>query len=207
KMVDGDDDSFASEFVDSIILNDKDDSSNRLELRSHKDKLKIVDDDDDEEKKKDDKKDDDYNDDDDHNDRASIKDYVTGSLEVRNEEKQTPISITPRSPRIYLSLDKDISQELAVSTLPPPATSSKQSKLISKRYAHILGIIHRMCRRQVDGVLNDIVPKIASNATNDLINDNLLRIVGSVVQNEKEALQATVPALISQDFVVHAQDY
>ncbi|GJW86569.1 hypothetical protein Tco_0161909 [Tanacetum coccineum] len=151
------------------------------ELGSHKDKLKIVDDDD-EEKKKDDKKDDDYNDDDDHNDRASIKDYVTRSLEVRNEEKQTPISTILRSPRIYLSLDKDIFQELAVSTLPPPATSSKQSKPISKGVQ----------TPRVDGVLNDIVPKIASNATNDLINDNLLRIVGSVVQNEKEASQATM---------------
>nr|GEW18874.1 hypothetical protein [Tanacetum cinerariifolium] len=163
KMVDGDYDSYASEFFDSVFLNDEEDFGNRL---------------------------------------------CDGSLEVRNEEKQTLISTTPRSPRIELSLNKDISQELTVSTSPPQATSSKRSKPISMHYAHILGTVHMMCRRQgimmqqvqkkfvlnnefqnikerVNRVLNDNVPKIALNATNDLINDNLLRMVESARMKEK----------------------
>ncbi|GKE48916.1 hypothetical protein Tco_1480174 [Tanacetum coccineum] len=56
----------------------------------------------------------------------------------------------------------------------------------------------------VDKVLHDIVHKIASNATNDLIDENLPRVVTDGVKNEREASKATVPALISKEFIDHA---
>nr|GEU80577.1 putative ribonuclease H-like domain-containing protein [Tanacetum cinerariifolium] len=44
-------------------------------------------------------------------------------------------------------------------------------------------------QRKIDEVLHDIVPKIASNATNDLIDDNLPRIMDNAVQKEREYLK------------------
>ncbi|GJS77379.1 hypothetical protein Tco_0727260 [Tanacetum coccineum] len=215
KMVDKDDDFDATKFDDSIYLNDEEDTSDRIELVSHKDKPESVDNDDDAEEKKDDKKDDNNNDDD-HTDHASIKVHVTVVRRLGKRRCRHPF-LHP-SPRIDLSSNMDINQELTASTSLPPATLSKQSKPISKRYAHILGAIHKMCRRQgimmqqmqkkfvtnrefqdikerVDGVLNDIVPKIALNATNDLIRDNLPGIVATAVMKEREALQATTNVL------------
>ncbi|GJZ13391.1 hypothetical protein Tco_0548621 [Tanacetum coccineum] len=59
-------------------------------------------------------------------------------------------------------------------------------------------------KERVDEVIHDIVPKIASNATNDLIEDNLSRIVANAVKKDRESSQAVIPALISQGFDVHA---
>ncbi|GKA62890.1 hypothetical protein Tco_0762409 [Tanacetum coccineum] len=51
----------------------------------------------------DDKKDDN----DDHTDHALVRSEVSGSLETRNEQIQTPIPLPPRSPRTNLSSDKE----------------------------------------------------------------------------------------------------
>ncbi|GJR80903.1 hypothetical protein Tco_0151688, partial [Tanacetum coccineum] len=73
KMVDGEyEESYASEFADSVFLNEEEDFGTRLEPESHKENPETVDDDDDEEGKKDDKKDDD-NEDDDNDDHTDHK--------------------------------------------------------------------------------------------------------------------------------------
>ncbi|GKE32788.1 hypothetical protein Tco_1452110 [Tanacetum coccineum] len=128
KMVDDDDDSEATEFDGSEYFNDGEDSGTRLEPGRHKKNSEEVDNDDDDMKeKKDDKKDvdddDDGNDDDDHTDHASIKDQVSGSQQLRIEKMQTPIPLPPRSLRIDLSSDKDITQELMGIVSPIPITS------------------------------------------------------------------------------------
>ncbi|GJZ85694.1 hypothetical protein Tco_0651033 [Tanacetum coccineum] len=121
---------------------------------------------------------------------------------------QTPIPSPHRSPRKDLSFDKAIDQELTFFVTPTPATSSQiRSKPISIKYTHISGALHRICKRQgftihqmgknyvtnhdfqgikekVDEVLHDIVPKIALNSNNDLIDDNLPRIVANAVKKE-----------------------
>ncbi|GJW94111.1 hypothetical protein Tco_0173783 [Tanacetum coccineum] len=117
-------------------------------------------------------KDDEKDDDDDQDDHALIRTRKLGSLEIRTEKMQTPTSSPPRSIGKDLSSDKAIDQEL-------------------------LGI-----KEKVDKVLHDIVLKIASNATNDLIDDNLPRIVANVVKKEREASQAIVHAMILQEFDV-----
>ncbi|GJZ58476.1 hypothetical protein Tco_0613970 [Tanacetum coccineum] len=89
---------------------------------------------------------------------------------------QTPIPSPSRSPRTDLSSDKTISQELMATDI----------------------------EERVDKVLHDIVPKIASNATNDLIADNHPRVVADAVKKEREASKATIPALISKEFADHA---
>nr|GEW74340.1 hypothetical protein [Tanacetum cinerariifolium] len=142
-----DKESYASEFVDSVFL-DEEDFGIRLEPRSHKENPEIVDDDDEEEEKKDDKKDDDN---DDHDDHALVRNKATGSSEVRNEKMQTPIPSPLRSSRINLSSDKTISQELIDTISPTPATTSQdqsKEKRISSKHKHIPGALHMICRRQ-----------------------------------------------------------
>ncbi|GJS12700.1 hypothetical protein Tco_0407172 [Tanacetum coccineum] len=94
-----------TEFVDSVFLNEED-SNDRIELESHKDKHNEINDDDDDETK------DDKKDHDDHDDHALIKTRRTGSSKVRTEKMQTPIPSPSRSPRKDLSLDKAITEEL-----------------------------------------------------------------------------------------------
>nr|GEX11957.1 hypothetical protein [Tanacetum cinerariifolium] len=162
KSIEGEEEeSDGTEFVDSIFL-DEEDSSDTIEPESHKDKPKEINDDDDE--AKDDKKDD-NDDDDDHDDHPLIKTRRTCSLKVRTKKMQTPILSPPRSPRKDLSLDKAITKELIVFVTPTPATLSQ-----------------KRIKEKVDEVLYDIVPKIALNATNNLIEDNLPRTMANVVK-------------------------
>ncbi|GJS21015.1 hypothetical protein Tco_0449647 [Tanacetum coccineum] len=48
----------------------------------------------------------------------------------------------------------------------------------------------RGIKEKVDEALKDIVPKLSTTATNDLINDNLPRIVANVIKKERESLKA-----------------
>ncbi|GJS15756.1 hypothetical protein Tco_0410228 [Tanacetum coccineum] len=57
---------------------------------------------------------------------------------------------------------------------------------------------------RVDKVLHEVIPQIASRATDDLIERNLKRVVANTVIQERDALQAEVPALISKEFANHA---
>ncbi|GJV45157.1 hypothetical protein Tco_1429693 [Tanacetum coccineum] len=192
-----DEESYVSEFVDSVF-HDDDDSGNRIEPGSHNEHPEIVDDDDENKKeKKDNDKDDDVNDD--YIDHTLDKTQEMGSLETRNEQTRTPILSPHRSPRTILSSDKTISKELTDNESPLTSTRSQgQSKTrrISSKYTHIPQALRRICMRQdimikkmekkfvtnhdfqaihknVDNVLHDVIPKIASNATNDIFEDNL----------------------------------
>ncbi|GJS88243.1 hypothetical protein Tco_0770879 [Tanacetum coccineum] len=82
---------------DAQSYDDVDDSDNRLEPRSHKENPDYVDDDDDD--KEEEKVD-------------EVEGNEMGSLEIRTEKMQTPIPTIPRSPRINLSSDKNIIEEL-----------------------------------------------------------------------------------------------
>ncbi|GKC35647.1 hypothetical protein Tco_1048031 [Tanacetum coccineum] len=75
----------------------QEDPNTRLEPKSHKESLKEKNDDDD-----------DDNDDDQHNFDALIRKKKKGSLEIKEEEKQTSIPTPPRSPRTNLSSDKEL---------------------------------------------------------------------------------------------------
>ncbi|GKF26145.1 hypothetical protein Tco_0082039, partial [Tanacetum coccineum] len=94
--------SYADKFATSMLHDDVDDSGDRIKPGSHKEHLKFVDDDDDNEEEKTDEK----------------KDDEMGSLDIRTEKMQTPIPTPPRSPRIILSSDKNLNQELTVTVSP-----------------------------------------------------------------------------------------
>ncbi|GJR51228.1 hypothetical protein Tco_1401749 [Tanacetum coccineum] len=95
---------YVDKFAASMIHDDVDDFGDRIETGSDKENLKVDDDDDNKEEKKDDE---------------------MGSLETRTEKMQTPIPTTPRSPRINLSSDKNIAQELTDTVSLSTATTSK----------------------------------------------------------------------------------
>ncbi|GJV36911.1 hypothetical protein Tco_1409388 [Tanacetum coccineum] len=92
---------------------------------------------------------------------------------------------------------------------------------ISRRYTHITGVVKRMCRHQgfmmqhmqnkfvtnnhfqgilekVNESLKEIIPKIATSATNNLIKDNLSRLVSDAVKKERESSQPMKSDLQSQ---------
>ncbi|GJW74281.1 hypothetical protein Tco_0133651 [Tanacetum coccineum] len=97
KMVkrDEDEESYASEFVDSLLNDDVDDSGNKIEPMSHKENSENVDDDDEEiekEKKHEDIEKQKINDNVEKTDEVvkekDIVDDVTGSMEIRKEQKR-----------------------------------------------------------------------------------------------------------------------
>ncbi|GKB56623.1 hypothetical protein Tco_0912809 [Tanacetum coccineum] len=187
KFVEGEEDDDGTEFADTVLLIDVD-FSDKLDPRSHKDKLEEINDDDDDNQKDGKKDDDDDNDDNDHDDHALIRTRVTGSSEIRTKKMQIPIPSPPRSLRTDLSSDKAINQELTNSVTPTPATLSQdQSKPTSSRRTNLLGI-----------------PKLTVSTTNDHIKESLPKMVTDAVNQERESLQGVVPALISQEFDAHA---
>ncbi|GJZ10687.1 hypothetical protein Tco_0545446 [Tanacetum coccineum] len=153
--------------------------TNMLEPESHKENPEYIDDDDDNEKER----------------TNELKDDEMGSLETRIEHMQISIPTTPRSPRINLSSDKNITQELTDTVLVPTTTTSKDphpKRSITSKYNHLPGTLRRMCMRQgymiknmerkcvttnefwkvhkkVNQVLHEIVPQLAEKATDDLI--------------------------------------
>ncbi|GKB02593.1 hypothetical protein Tco_0830682 [Tanacetum coccineum] len=141
-LIEGEDESDGDEFADTEIVDDDDDRKN-------------------EDDKHDDAKDDDDNDDDDHDDHSLIRTWKTGSSGIRTEKMKTPIPSPPRSPRIDLSLDKAIDEEL-------------------------IDII-----KKVNESLKEIIPKLATSTTNDLINDNIPKLVTDAVKKERESSQPT----------------
>ncbi|GJW13609.1 hypothetical protein Tco_0017742 [Tanacetum coccineum] len=152
KMVEGDDDeeSYASEFADSIFNDDVDDSGTRLEPGSHKENPENVDDDDVEiekeneddveieKEKKDEEIEKEKNDDNVEETDEAVKEKdivvdVTGSMEIRKEQNQTPIPQLTRSPRNVSSSDKTVSDELTTTVSPTTATTSKVSSTTTRK--------------------------------------------------------------------------
>ncbi|GJU50237.1 hypothetical protein Tco_1219792 [Tanacetum coccineum] len=198
-MVEGkkDEESYASEFADSM-LNDDDDSGTRIDPGSHKEHPKTVDDDDETEKEK---KDDEKANDDEKNDEM-------GSMKTRKEKMQTPIPSPTRSPRKNLFSDKTLSQELTKTISPPTATTSKvkiKSKAKSKARSAFIkskilpGSIAGMCRR-----CGLIRTHLKSRFTNEMLKEEVPRLVNLVVNRDREIAPTNEPELISKEFATHA---
>ncbi|GKB09534.1 hypothetical protein Tco_0837846 [Tanacetum coccineum] len=117
KMVEGEEDkeSYASEFADSMLNNDDDDSGTRMEPESHKENPEVVEDDVNVTEKKNDGK---------HNKDVEETNDATGNMETRKERIQPLIPTPNRFPRKDLSSDKTISKELIATVSPTTATTS-----------------------------------------------------------------------------------
>ncbi|GJX60483.1 hypothetical protein Tco_0291873 [Tanacetum coccineum] len=160
KMVEGDEDkeSYESEFADSVLNDDVDDSCTRLEPGSHKENpKKVVDDDVEIEKEKKDDIEIEKEKKDDVVKEKDIVDDLTGSMEIRKEQKQTSIPSPTRSPRNVSSSDKTVFKELTATVSPITATTSKDSstkKRKKRSFSHktktLPGNIAGMCRRRIN---------------------------------------------------------
>ncbi|GKA51759.1 hypothetical protein Tco_0744955 [Tanacetum coccineum] len=163
KMVEGDEDeeSYASEFVNSVLNDDVDDSEIEKEK---KDDIEI------EKEKKDDveiekeqnneeieneKNNDNVEETDKVVKEKDIVNNVTGSMEIKKEQKHTPIPSPTKSPRNVSSFDKTFFEELTATTTPTTATTSKASFItkckkqsISFRSKTLPGSNAGMCRQR-----------------------------------------------------------
>ncbi|GKA33757.1 hypothetical protein Tco_0720186 [Tanacetum coccineum] len=154
----GDKESYASEFANSIFLNDEEDSGIRIEPESHKENLKIVDDDD--EEKKDNKKDDDNDDgDNDHDDHALVRNKVTGSLEIRNEQIKTKI------------LPGSIAQ---MSRRRGQLKNHMKNTFVTNKY-------FKEKMKEILDILKNLVPELTVAKTNELIKEVVLRLVNAAI--------------------------
>nr|GEU31813.1 hypothetical protein [Tanacetum cinerariifolium] len=123
-----------------------------------------------------------------HDDEEEKKDDKMGSLKIRTEKMQTPIPITPRSPRINLSSDKNIAQELTNTVSLFTATTSKDShkqRRISSKHSHLLCALHRMCRHQ-----GYMIRDMERKATDDLIERNLKPILADIIIQDHDAFRS-----------------
>nr|GEW09060.1 hypothetical protein [Tanacetum cinerariifolium] len=213
-MVEGEEDeeSYTSEFVDSILNDDVDDFDTRIEPESHKEHPKVVDDDDvnNIEKKNDERIDDkaektddaEKKDNDDHTDHSLIEPQATGSKEIRTKKMQTPIPTTIRSSRKYLSSDKTISEELTTTVSPITATTSKDSstpkckkRYISYKMKILLGKVLDHC--------NKVVPKMTFAKTNEMIKREMKHLVNLAVNKDHEVDPINAQEMISKEFATH----
>ncbi|GJR18778.1 hypothetical protein Tco_0967305 [Tanacetum coccineum] len=219
KMVKGEEDeeSYASEFFDSMINDDVDDSGTRIEPGSHKEHLENVNDDDEEIKKE-------------------IKDH-----EIEKEEKnddvektgETPIPSPTRSPRKVSSSDKTVSEVLTATVSPTTTTTSKDSSTskhqknsISYKTKILPGSIAGMCRRRgqnryhiknkfitheffmskIREVLdhyNNVVPEMTFAKTNEMINKEMPHLINLAVNKDREVDPINAQEMISKKFATH----
>nr|GEV90023.1 uncharacterized mitochondrial protein AtMg00810-like [Tanacetum cinerariifolium] len=117
KMIEGEEDeeSYASEIVNSILNDDDENEVNDDDVEKVDDAAE-------------------ENDNDDHIDHTLVGTHATGSIETRNEQMQTPIPTLIRSPRKDLSFDKTISEELITIVSPTTATTSKDLSILKQEY-------------------------------------------------------------------------
>ncbi|GJU57431.1 retrovirus-related pol polyprotein from transposon TNT 1-94 [Tanacetum coccineum] len=209
KMVkdDEDEESYVSEFAYSMLNDDVDDSSTRLEPVSHKEHSEIVNDDDDqiEKEKKDEgiekeKKDKEIEkekniDDVEKTDEVVKEKYIDvamGSMEFRKEKMQTPILSLTRSPRKVSSSDKIVSKELTANVSPITTTTSKDSSTSKhKKKIHFIqdeDSSRKYCWhiREVLDHCNKVVPEMTFVKTNEMINKEMPCMVNLAVNKDRE---------------------
>ncbi|GJU21914.1 hypothetical protein Tco_1155256 [Tanacetum coccineum] len=132
-----------------------------------------------------------------------------GSLEIRNEEMHTTIPTPPSSPRKILSSDKKINQKLMDIVSILTTTTSKHSHVNKTNFQQILSssrfASHDVkASSKIDEILHEVVPQIAENATNDLIEYNLKPCIANTIIKDRDAFRSEVPALVSQEFNAYA---
>nr|GEU97181.1 leucine-rich repeat-containing protein [Tanacetum cinerariifolium] len=165
------------------VVDDYDDA-NKTEKEDKKDEKK---DDDDEKKTNDDvqKKDDaEEKDNNDHTDHTLVGSQVTSSLENRNEKMQTPIPTPPKYPRINLSSDKTISEELTTTVSPKTATTSKTKQ-----------------KKEVLDHCNNVGTELAVVKMNKIIKIEMPRLLG--IKSYQIEVNLTAPTLTFPGIKAH----
>ncbi|GJZ25203.1 hypothetical protein Tco_0562662 [Tanacetum coccineum] len=210
KMVEGDKDeeSYASEFADSMIKDDVDDFGTRIEPGSHKEHPKNVNGDDEEIEKE--MKDDEIEKEEENDDVKKTDEVVkendndegaSGSMEFRNEKKQTPIPTPTRSPKTDLSSDKTIFEELTATVSPTTSTTSKDSSIPKSKKGFFY--TRRRFFQEIQEVLdhcNNVIPEMTFAKTNEMINKDMPHLVNLAVNKDHEVDPINTQEMISTKF-------
>ncbi|GJS77381.1 retrovirus-related pol polyprotein from transposon TNT 1-94 [Tanacetum coccineum] len=181
KLVDGNEESTANEFADTVLVNVKD-SDDRLEPESHKEKPENIDD----VEKKHDKKDDD--DDDDHTANAIIRTRRTSRLTA--SVSPTPAT-SPQDP------SKPTSRRCKIL----PRSIAKMSRRCGqlRKHMHNTFVTNGYFQdkmEEMNETLHDKVLELTVSTTNDLVKEALPRMINDVVKQDIKSSQVVVPALI-----------
>ncbi|GJU35109.1 hypothetical protein Tco_1183463 [Tanacetum coccineum] len=180
KMVEGDEDeeSYASEFVDSVLNDDVDDSSTRLEPGSHKEnpeKLMIM-----------------------MHILRRIR-MMMKFMEIRKEQKQRLIPSPTRSPRNVSSSQKIVFEELTTHVSPTTATTSKDSSITKHKKQ---SISFSKIRETLDHC-NKVVPDVTFAKTKEMITQEMPRIVNLAVNKDREVDPINAKEIIAKEFATH----
>ncbi|GKE42641.1 hypothetical protein Tco_1469925 [Tanacetum coccineum] len=178
KMVEGDEDeeSYASEFADSMINDDVDDSGTRIEPGSHKEHSENVNDDDEEIEKE-------------------MKDDEIEKEEKNEDVKKTHEVVKEKDNDEDLSSNKTISEELTTTVSPTTATTSKDSSLPKRKKSMIQEVLDHY---------NNIIPELTFAKTNEMINKDMPCLVNLAVNKDREVDPINAHEMISKEFATHA---
>ncbi|GKB76750.1 hypothetical protein Tco_0943645 [Tanacetum coccineum] len=221
KLVDGDDDdeSSASAFADSVLNDDGDDTGSKLEPGSHKEHPEHVSDDDEQKNDKAIKKEKEVveivketNVDDTsakkHNEVVMEKEVVdmSGSQEIRKEQKQTPTPSRIRSPRNDLSSDKTIFEELVDTVTPTTATSSKTPSTITHQKKSFTAKTRRLPGKKIKEVIqhcDKIVFELTVTTMNEMTKKEMPHLVKLPVNKDREVSPVDISGMVSKEFATH----
>ncbi|GJZ72734.1 putative ribonuclease H-like domain-containing protein [Tanacetum coccineum] len=206
KMVEGDEDeeSYASEFADSVLNDDVDDSGTRLEPRSHKKIPEKKDDVEIEKEKKDEeiekeKNNDNVEETDKFVKEKDIVDDVTGSMEIKKEQKQTPIPSPTRSPRNVSSSDKK------TKTLPGSIVGMCRRCGLIRSHIKNKFVTHDFFMSKIRKALdhcNKVVPDTTFAKTKEMITQEMPRLVNLAVNKDREVDPINAKK-IAKEFATH----
>ncbi|GKA55002.1 hypothetical protein Tco_0753951 [Tanacetum coccineum] len=136
---------------------------------------------------------------------------VSGSQEIRKEQKQTPIPSLIRSPRNVFVSDKTISEELPVNVSPTTATTSKSSSTSKRKKRsftskqEIYQEVLLACAGEEDvlQLSNDVVPELTVAKTNEMIKTEMSRLVKLAVDKDREVSLVDISDKVSKEFAAH----
>nr|GEX69064.1 hypothetical protein [Tanacetum cinerariifolium] len=196
----------ANKFVDDMI-NTQEYPDTRIDLRSHKEILKV-------------KKDVDVVIIDKEIEEELVEDaLVRKKRKVSLEIRDTPLSTPTRSPRTHTDSSSSNKEELKELTAFEPTSSSSKPK--TDRSKHIKGAIARMSRqygyifrhikksfmprkdmnsigKKVEETLKEVVPMMVDETTNDNMKKNLLGMVVEGIRMEREKTKADIASMIAE---------
>ncbi|GJZ41845.1 hypothetical protein Tco_0588731 [Tanacetum coccineum] len=224
KLVDGDEDeeSSASAFADIVLNDNDDDTGSKLETRSHKEHPEHVSDDNKKKKKKDEEVEKENKvveivkettiDDTSAkmNEEVMMKKEVvdmSGSQEIRKEQKHIPIPLPIRSPRNDLTLGNIILEEFT-DTIPPttatssktPSTTTRKKKSFSHTTRNLPGSIVGMCRQR--GLIRSYIKN--KFITQEFFADKIKEVIQHCNAIDRDVSPGNISGMVSKEFAAHA---
>ncbi|GKA88941.1 hypothetical protein Tco_0810753, partial [Tanacetum coccineum] len=135
-------------------------------------------------------------------------DVAMGSMEFRKEKMQTPIPSPTRSPRKVSSYDKIVFKELTATTKILLGSITGMSRRRGQIRSHIKNkfITHDFFMGKIQEVLdhcNKVVPEMTFAKTNEMIKEEMPRLVNLAINKDREVSPINVSEFIAKEFATH----